>query len=296
MHWFGKDAYWNTVATMKKKEVVGTESGIAYYTFDMLDLADFYDLSYQLNDNNAISVQFNKMYGELIMALYETVDMQYCTDIKMNLKNETGNIVVKLYDAKLNEVESFSVQKAEGEQLIAYTPAYRGQIAYIGFMANDRVLFDYSEFETILYYLRFEFVLTENMPFITYTAAELPCTKQYGVECKTGEAGSLILSFEERWGAYFQEFPQPIDMSRCSGMKIMLKSEDASISFALLDENGEKLEVFYNYKTSGVQEVELFPKETNMVYGIRYMTDDENESVYDNDETIIYFVTFYMNE
>jgi len=280
---------------MKQKVLTGNVSGIEYYTFDALDVVDSYYLSHRLNDNNTISIQFEKMYGELILALHEEVDMKYCTGIKLKMKSEAGNIVIKLYDEDFNEVQTFRPRKAKGEQLLAYIPTYSGRVSYIGFMANDRDLADYSTFETILYYLRFEFICTENTTPVTYTMAELPCTRHYNVEYDSRESGSMRFRFSKRYGAYFQKFPEPVDMSKCAGVKIKLKNEDASINFSLLDENGEEIEAFYDYITTGIQNAGLVHSEKQMVYGIKHMTDDHAPSVYDGDnETIIYSITFYM--
>lgn len=291
---FGELVYWNTPAAMKKKNLTGDVTGTEYYDFSHLDYVSSFDLSYVRHDNNAVSIQFETVYGELTYALYETADLSHCTEFIVQIQNEVGDIAIPLYDADLNEVEVFYPRKTNGIEWLSFKPTYKGEVCYIGFRAWDPNLFDYSEFKTIVYSVNFGFFNVDDAVPVTYTMDELQDSISWNVAYEKDGNGALLLDFDALYGSCYQTLPEPVDMSRCLGITVKLKNEDAWLTFKLVNEANEELDVFYDHMTEGVQEVCLIPKTQEKISGIAFMTDDRRITDYENCESTIYSVTFHM--
>lgn len=293
---FGELVYWNTPAAMKKKNLAGDVTGEEYYDFTHMDYVSSFDLSYELHDNNAVSIQYERVYGELTYALYETVDLAHCTEFILLMQNEVGNIAVLLYDEDFNQVEEFYPEKTNGLEWVSFKPSYEGQVSYIGFRAWDSGLFDYSEFKTVIYSLTLRFFNVDNAVPVTYSMDELQDSISWDAAGKSDEDGSLLLNFDALYGSCYQTLPEPLDMSQCLGITLKLKNENTRLALKLVNEKNEELDVFYDNVTEGIQEVYLMPKTQEEIYGIAFMTHDNQMTDYENCEATIYSVTFHMRK
>ncbi len=217
-------AYWNTPAAMKKKTVVGKTAGKYNYYFHQLDYVESWDLDYKLNDNNSVSIWYDRMYGELVYSLYEHVEMQDCTDFIVKLKNEVGTIEIRLYDEDFNQVQSFLLEKADGIQTVSFSPDYKGKVAYIGFMAKDELLLDYSAFETTVYSIAFCTSNREGTP-LTYKISDLTYGNSYSLNYDMMDDGSLFARYDALYAEIMFCFPEEIDMSKCNSVEVRVKSE-----------------------------------------------------------------------
>jgi len=288
-------AYWNTPAAMKKKTVVGKTAGEYSYYFHQLDYVESWYLDYKLNDNNSVTIQYDKMYGELVYSLYEHVEMQYCTDFIVKLKNEVGTVEVRLYDENFNQVQSFLLEKAEGIQTVSFSPEYKGKAAYIGFMANDELLLDYSTFETTVYSIAFNTVNNEGIA-LTYKMRDLTYWNSYNLDYEIMEDGSLFAKYDEIYAEIMFCFPEEIDMSKCSSVEARVQCEVGNLAIKLYDEAFNELNVHYNIKTNGVQTKVLNYSTEEKIYGIGIMACDDSLTDYSQCVVKVESVTFYMLE
>lgn len=290
----GEHAFWDTLAAVEKREVLSENLADIFYTPDHLNYADSYSLSYQLHDNKALSIRYEKIYSELIYAFPDIVDLNRCKIFEMKYKSEAGSLAVKFYDEELNLVEACYPKKGDGVQTFSYAPKSGQKIGYIGVMAYDEELMDYSDFETTIYSFLFRFEHTQEEIPVTYTPQELQNVKHYSLEYTYGEDGSVFLEYEKIYGAIYLAFPEPLDISKCSGIEVKMKNENALLTFKLVDENWEEIEVFYDYMTDGVQTVGFSPNCKKKAYGVSFMTNDKAFSYGETCETTIYSMTLYM--
>lgn len=288
-------AYWNTPAAMKMKNVVGKTSGWYYYAFHQLDYVESWFLDYKLNDNNSVSIQYDRMYGELVYSLYEHVELQYCTDFIVKLQNEVGNIDIRLYDEDFNEVQCYLVEKAEGVQTVMFTPDYKGKVAYIGFRANDDMLLDYSAFETTIYFIVFNTSWREGTP-VTYKMRELSRQQSYGLSYENNTDGSLFLRYEGKYGEIKLGLPEAIDMSQCNCVEVRLKNEVGDLAIKLYDKSFNEIDVQYGIRTQGTQSKVLYYSTDEIISGIGIMACDDNLTDYSQCVTNVEYVMFYMKE
>lgn len=209
--------------------------------------------------------------------------------------NEVGTVEVRLYDENFNQVQSFLLEKAEGIQNVSFSPDYKGKAAYIGFMANDELLLDYSTFETTVYSIAFNTVNNEGIA-LTYKMRDLTYWNSYNLDYEMMEDGSLFAKYDEIYAEIMFCFPEEIDMSKCSSVEARVQCEVGNLAIKLYDEAFNELNVHYNIKTNGVQTKVLNYSTEEKIYGIGIMTCDDSLTDYSQCVVKVESVTFYMLE
>ena len=281
----------------EQERVIGRESGEAYYTFQQLSFTRAHDVSHRLNDNNAISMRFEKLYGELIYKFNEPIDLTYCVDITLKMRSATGKIAILFFDENFNEVGAlYQRKKTIGTQTLSFSIGCDKTATYIGFRAEDDELFDYSEFTAVIYSMKFQFVCTKNAVPVTYRMEELKQTDDFWTDYHYDGMGGLCMKFNRLYGTVRLKLPEPLDMDKCSGIVLMMQNEKAYLSVKLLGKTQEDADVFYNIMTTGMQQKGLTPETNALVSEIAFTTCDTDFTDYENCETTIYSVTFYMRE
>jgi len=292
----GEYVYWNTPAVVEKREVLPKDTEEIIYTPDQLNRANSYDLAYKIYDNKAVTIRYERLYGELIYALPDLVDLEYCNQFMIKLKSEVGRLVIKFYDEEMNMIEAFYPEKAKGTRALSYVPQNSGKIGYVGIMAYEKELTDYTDFEVAIHSFLFRFFGEEEVAPMTYNISELEQVLYYNLEYEQEDDGSIRMAFSEIYGAFLFGLPKPIDMSKCTGITIKVKNEDALLTIKTLDNNYQEINAYYDYMTDGVQEITIRPNPNRMVYGIAFMTNDKEFQYGETCETTVYSVTFYMQE
>lgn len=295
-----KTAFWNTNATAKKetireKNVVGGKTETVSYGFHNFAHVDAFCLSYHLNGNNSLSIKYDRLYGELILELPDWIELQYCTEISLKLKNEAGDLAIKFYDQGFNTVETYYQGKTEGIQNIFLKPNYKGRVSKIGFMACDDDLLDYSTFETIIYSLEFQFVYEEGRA-VTYNIDDLTFRQSYNLDYEIMDDGSLFVRYDQLYAEIMFCFPEEIDMSKCSYVEARVESEAGKLAIKLYDKAFNEIDVHYGLKTMGVQNKVLNYSAEEKIAGIGFMTCDKSLTDYSQCVASIESVTFYMLE
>ncbi len=87
--------------------------------------------------------------------------------------------------------------------------------------------------------------------------------------------------------------PEPVNIERCTGVTVKMKSEAGNLAVKLYDNNFKEVYVRYDGKTSGVTNHVLSPSLTGEVAGIGLMACSELED-YSKFVATVYSVTFHM--
>lgn len=292
----GEDVYWDAQATVKKREELPTDVEEKSYTPSQLNRMDSYYLDYQVHDNRAVTIRYDEIYSEMIYALPDIVDLRYCSEFVIKFKSEVGGLALKLYDGELNEIEVFYPRAAKGIRELTYAPQNSAKIEYVGIMAFDEELMDYSGFVTTVYSLSFRFTAGVETGPVTYKISELEQVQHYNLEYEQGEDGSIHMAFSEIYAAFLFGLPKPVDMSKCSAITIKLKNENALLTIKTLDNNYQEINAYYNYLTDGVQKITIRPNPWSTIYGIAFMTNDKEFTYGETCETTVYSITFHMQK
>lgn len=277
------------------KRVVGERTETVGYLVSAMDYVESNNLSYHINDSGSLSLNFDKIYSSITYELPDIIDMNYCVDVTARIKSEVGDIAVILYDENRTAVETFYVERLNETKEVFFSPKYKGKVAYVGFMANDGDLEDYSEFAATIYYVDF-MVINPETPKISYTMAELAEENYYFMERTYNEDGSVTLDFERLYGELMLRFPEEIDLRYCTGIGVVMESEVGDLTVNFYDNEFEHVESFYDYTTDGVTEKLLNPLSGVLVGGIGLMIDDQELEDFTDCNATIYAVNFYMQD
>jgi len=283
------------------KRVVGDRTEKAGYAFDKLKYKDSRDVSWKLKDNAAITMDFDKIYGQLVLELPVVVDMEYCNRLVVWAENEIGDIVIVLYNEDYEELEHLYLDKTEGAGEFSFYPKTKEKVEYIGFMANDGELADYSGFETIINYVDFYMVNPENAK-ISYDMADLKVENYYYLNSirwdEEGE-GSVHLNYNRVYGEMQLLLPEPVDMRLCDGVSVVMNTGGEPFTVKLFDEKFNELEYSHDHITNGMEEVMLDVWVTGKVYGIGLMLDEEDGgdgTKQRNSVVTVQSINFYMKD
>ena len=289
-----KNVYWNTSAELVLKTFREAVEWVEC-RFPTMNFVTAKDVSHDLQDDGTMKLQYKKHNGQVIYALRSVVDMAYCKDFLVKLQNEVGEITVVLYDEEMQEVERIPLGKTAGIEKISVTPKYKGKLEYVGFVATDEEIADYSAFEAIVYYI-YIFSMDPSTEKVSYVMTDLTEKQHYNVEHSYQEDGSLSMAFDRLYGEIKLALPEPIDMSYYDTVGLELESEDGVFALRFYDESFQEIEGFYEIKTAGVMERMHIPTTESMVYGIGLMTHDKMRTGSYHCEATVYSISFYNNE
>lgn len=126
------------------------------YRMDDLDFDRCYFADYAMNSDGSISIEYQLMYGALIMCFPEPVALGNCDKISVKLQNSEGRLALKLYDKEDNKIYSdYDIQIFGVEEYI-FLPKSDAETVKFSLMANDGTLTDYASFctkiESITFY------------------------------------------------------------------------------------------------------------------------------------------------
>ncbi len=286
--------YWNTSVELVLKTFREAVEWVAC-KFPTMNFVTAKDVSYDLQADGAMKLQYKKHNGQVIYALRSVVDMAYCKDFLVKLQNEVGEITVVLYDEEMKEVERIPLGKTAGIEKISVAPKYKGKLEYVGFMATDEELTDYSAFEAIVYYI-YIFPMDPSTEKVSYVMTDLTEKQHYNVEHSYHEDGSLSMAFDRLYGEIKLALPEPIDMSYYDTVGLELESEDGVFALRFYDESFQEIEGVYEIKTAGVMERMHIPTTESMIYGIGLMTCDTSLTDYSDCEATVYSISFYNDK
>lgn len=300
--WYIPTVRWGYIGENREykvgKRLVGTRTEKAGYSCRNMKCADAYGVSWKLNDNDSIELSYHKIYDQLILELPEVIQMKYCNRMVVRAQNEVGKITVILYDEEREEIGQFDLGKTQGAQEVTFYPDCKWNAEYIGFMANDGELLDYSEFEAMLYYVDF-YMLNSSSEKTTHYMAYLKERCFYDLTYKRNykDDASINLTYNKVYGELQLKLPEPVDMKQCEGVSVVMDTGGNVFSIKLFDEDFDELDCAYDYRTDGMQEVLLDTYTKKKVYGIGLMIDEENPGDWtdDNDcEVTVKSISFYM--
>ena len=129
---------------------------------------------------------------------------------------------------------------------------------------------------------------------ITYDFNDLYYYQSYGTDYEIDKDGVITLRYTGEYQEIKLGFPEPIDMSKCLGVTVKMKSEVGQLAVKLYDENFNEIYVRYDGRTSGVVNHELTPSLTTKVAGIGLM-ECEKMTDYSKFVATAYSVTFHMD-
>lgn len=262
------------------KRIVGERSEKVGYSGYEMRYTDSKDVSWEVRDNYFLCLNYDKMYGNIILEFPVVVDMKYCNRMVVSAKNEVGDIAIVLYNENCEEIDCVYLEKTEGEQEFFFYPETKDRVEYVGFMANDGAVMDYTEFETLIAYVDF-YMLNPDSSKISYDMAELKVKDYYYLNSirwdEEGE-GSVSLEYNRVYGELKLIFPEPVDMGQCSGISVVMDTGGEPFTVKFFDEEFHELECSYDHSTDGMQEVLLNLPLESKVYGIGLMLDEMNGS------------------
>lgn len=281
------------------KRLVGDKTEKVGYACDKLGYKDSHHVSWKLNDNAAITMNFDRIYGQLVLELPDVFDMRYCNRLVVWAKNEIGDIAIVLYDENYETLEHFYLDKTEGAREFFFYPKTKEKVEYIGFMANDGALADYSEFETIINYVDFYMVNPDGSK-ISYDMTDLKVEGYYFLNSirwdEEGE-GSVSLNYNRVYGEMQLVLPEPVDMRQCDGVSVVMDTGGEAFTVKLFDEEMNELGCGYDHITNGRKEVMLDVSLRSKVYGIGLMLDEAGEgdgTKQRNSVVTVQSINFYM--
>lgn len=283
------------VAKDNSKRILGVRTEAIGYGFDGMDYVESEGVSYKIHDSGSASVQFEKNNGRIVFELPVIVDMNYCVDVMTRIDTPVGDVTFILYDENGIAVESFDINKTQEAEKVYFSTSCSGKVAYVGFMANDAELEDYSEFAAKLYYVDF-MVINPDTPKISYTMGELAEEDYYYCDYTRNEDGSVTIEYEQLHGKLKLRLPEEIDMRYCVGIGIVMKSEQGLLEVNSYNNEFENVEPFQGYKTKGIEEKLLRSYTGVAVGGIGLRIDGPETEDYSGCTATVYAINFYMED
>lgn len=300
INFYMEDDYQETVPepdgdTDGSKRIVGKRTEKNGYLISDLECVESYNVAYRLNDSGSVSIQFKQIFDIIIYELPDIIDMNYCTEMAVRVKTQVGDIAVNLYDETCTVVETFYIDKMEETKDVVFSTKYEGKVAYIGFLANDNDLEDYSEFVTTVYYVDFMSINPET-PHISYEMTDLTEEQHQGMRCRYQVDGSVYLELEQNEGELMLRLPEPVNLRYCTGIGLVMKCEEGDLTVRLYDETFHEYGTFYNYTTNGVEEFFLDPALDTRVGGISLLLNRSGADAYTDCDATVYAINFYMED
>lgn len=139
----------------RRKTIIGKQAEPVRYTAKQMEQEEWLNISCGFDRDESVILNYDRIYGRMVFELKDVIDMKYCEEVIIKLKNEVGKIDIDLRDEDNLSVEELSYEPEEGIREVHFSPKYEGYLEYIRFMANDGELEDYSEFETTIYSVEF---------------------------------------------------------------------------------------------------------------------------------------------
>lgn len=279
----------------ESKRVIGEHTETVGYLISKMDYVESNNMTYRINDSGSATFEFDKIYGSILFELPDIIDMNYCVDVMARIKSPVGDLAVILYDENGTAVDTFYVDRMDETKEVFFKPKFKGKVAYVGFMANDGELDDYSEFAATVYYVDF-MVIHPDTPKISYTMAELAEENYYFMERTYNKDGSVTMNFERLYGELLLRFPEEIDLRKCIGIGVVMESEAGDISMKFCDREENLVEAFYDYTTDGVEEKLLNPLSGAKIGMMGLMIDDQELEDFSDCTATVYRVNFYLKE
>ena len=281
-----------TGVVRKHKVLKGKWTEIAGYLPSNMDYKDSYDVDYRINDSGSLWMKPHKIYGSVNFELRDVINMEYCDEIVVRMKNEVGDIAIVLYDEDYRAVETLYYGKTEGACEVHFNTTYGGNIEYIGFLANDGELMDYSEFETVIYYVDFH-IVNPDTPKYSYKIADMTEKEYYYLEREYNEDGSVHIEYNHIYGELMLSLPEPVDMRECKIIGVKMDSK-YQVTMTYYDKDFNPLSWSCKNQTDGVHEELYDPINKYMIYGVGLMTEDHGLEDYSDCEATFYEVNFYL--
>ena len=281
-----------TGVVRKHKVLKGKWTEIAGYLPSNMDYKDSYDVDYRINDSGSLWMKPHKIYGSVNFELRDVINMEYCDEIVVRMKNEVGDIAIVLYDEDYRAVETLYYGKTEGACEVHFNTTYGGNIEYIGFLANDGELMDYSEFETVIYYVDFH-IVNPDSPKYSYKIADMTEHEYYYLEREYNEDGSVHIEYNHIYGELMLSLPEPVDMRECKVIGVKMDSK-YQVTMTYYDKDFNPLSWSCENQTDGVHEELYDPINKYMIYGVGLMTEDHDLEDYSDCEATFYEVNFYL--
>ena len=266
-------------------------------TYDFRDLMYnvSYGLTYKVEKNGSLALDYERQWGEIRFALPAKIDMTKYHKLTVKLQSAKAATAVKLYDKDMNEI--FAAYHCQSDVVTSFDlyPALDTEVAYIAFMSMVDGAYTASV-EEITFHIIPDLMETVDL---TYDYNELYCMYTSGLAEQIQEDGSVRLWFGAAYGGITFVLPQPIDLSECVSISVNAQSEDGKISMRLQDER-----VFGNmwaptvfeqpgWKKDGKQEYKCYPDSDATVYSVAFFSDEDPAKLSDYEATI-YDVTFHM--
>lgn len=278
----------------KQKALKGERTELVGYRMDEMEYRESRGVSHRLNSNNSVSLKFDRMYAGIDFELKDVIDMKYCNELVVYMKNKVGELAIIMYDEEFRSVETLYQGKTEKTGEMRFSPKYNGKVGYIGFMASDGELEDYSEFESVIYYVDF-YVVNPEAERISYKMADLTEEKYDDMERIYNEDGSVSMDFEKLYGEMVLTFPEPVDLRDYSGISLVMDCA-SEVALKLYDEKFNEIDLFIDRKTKGVEEKLFIPTVKATVYGIGLMANDKGVTDYSGCHATVYEMNFYMQK
>lgn len=285
----------------KEEFAFGYETGGVSFRMNQCSCVDATAATYQTNANESVSVRYERFHGEVIMELPNLIALRYCKDFIVKMKNKVGRLTIKFYDEEYKEVSAFysgKTKRAEEIDFLVLSVPKDCRIRRIGFMADDGELLDYSNFETVLYSICFQF-LVEETEELTYRFDEMVPGEYYNVEYMYLDDGRLQVKFADIYGELRLALPEPVDMSRCAAVTIKLRSKVGKLFVKLYDaayDPYNAAEEFHDICTYAIQNRLFTTNTTAMVVGVGLMANDMDLEDYSDFEATMFQITFHMRK
>ena len=147
-----------------------------------------------------------------------------------------------------------------------------------------------------------EVILDENEPEqmeYSYSFYELWCMADTGQVYEVTEDGACRVVFEEQYNQLTFALPEGINMAMCDYVTVKAKSEYAELAVKLFDKEvyadpwTQEVYTRYDCHGEGVQEYELYPALSCVVWGIGLMSSNDAED-FSQYSVEAYSVTFHM--
>ncbi len=277
------------------KRVMGARTEAEGYIISRMNYIESEHVSHRINDNGSASLRFEKKYGSIVFELPVIVDMKYCVDVMTRIDTPVGDVSLILYDETGTALESFHINKTQEAEEVYFSTTCQGNVAYVGFMANDEEKEDYSDFAATVYYVDF-MVINPDTPKISYTMEELAEEDYYYCDYVWNEDGSVSIVYEQLHGKLKLRLPEEVDMRYCVGIGIVMKSEKGFLEVNSYNNEFEHVESFHGYKTNGVEEKLLRSYNGVAVSGIGLRIDGPETEDYSGCTATVYAINFYMED
>ena len=278
----------------KQKALKGERTELVGYRMDEMEYRESRGVSHRLNSNNSVSLKFDRMYAGIDFELKDVIDMKYCDELVVYMKNKVGELAIILYDEEFRSVETLYQKKTEKIGEMRFSPKYNGKVEYIGFMASDGELEDYSGYESVIYYVDF-YVVNSESERVSYKMGEFTEEAYEHMERTYNEDGSLFMDFEKIYSEMVLALPKPVDLRYCNGIGLVMDSA-SEFALKLYDEKRKEIDLFVDRKTKGVEEKLFIPTVRTKVYGIGLMANDSEVTDYTDCHATVYEMNFYMEE